>query len=557
MIYLLLLLLLLLLLSPNIFLYIMDRDLDAFLLSVVLLVWFYSVVKNSKYLVFLFPLLFFIPFILFYVLNYKTPVNEQILSIIFETNTQEAINFLGYNLLIYILVLFFWLFFIIFIFYKNYKKPLVWVHRSRCWVFLLFSLYIGISFFLNQKVSSQINENFNTHDFLVEERNLFLQDIKKTYPFGLFLTFSDFLVEQDKINKDFDRKKFFKFNAKLKNKNKNKIIVLVIGESSRKQNWELNGYSRETNKKLKYQDNLINLSDMVSVSNATRSSIPIMLTRKPAEKVFSYDFSEKSIISVFNEVKFKTYWLSTQQKFGAFDTSTSVYAKEANNIYFLNKSNYNTQSDLDEILIPKFKEIINNDDGNKFIVVHTLGSHYNYLHRYSGDYDLFKPSLRDIEKYSLQEQKYKNEMLNSYDNSIAYTDYVLNELIELLKLKENTESFLLFSSDHGEDLYVDGCGKSGHGNETHFNFEIASFIWYSNMFKQNNFEKIKNADINYNKKINQTAIFPTLVDAANIEIPKYRLNKSLLRNFEQYPRFIMGKENYDLYKKDGKCLVIK
>ena len=127
----------------------MDRDLDAFLLSVVLLVWFYSVVKNSKYLVFLFPLLFFIPFILFYVLNYKTPVNEQILSIIFETNTQEAINFLGYNLLIYILVLFFWLFFIIFIFYKNYKKPLVWVHRSRCWVFLLFSLYIGISFFLN------------------------------------------------------------------------------------------------------------------------------------------------------------------------------------------------------------------------------------------------------------------------------------------------------------------------------------------------------------------------------------------------------------------------
>ena len=77
------------------------------------------------------------------------------------------------------------------------------------------------------------------------------------------------------------------------------------------------------------------------------------------------------------------------------------------------------------------------------------------------------------------------------------------------------------------------------------------------MFKQNNVEKTKNIDINHNKKINQTAIFPTLVDAANIEIPKYSLNKSLLRNFEQYPRFIMGKENYDLYKKDGKCLVIK
>ena len=61
----------------------------------------------------------------------------------------------------------------------------------------------------------------------------------------------------------------------------------------------------------------------------------------------SYDFPERSIISVFNEVKFKTYWLSTQQKFGAFDTSTSVYAKEANNIYFLNKANYNNKGDLD------------------------------------------------------------------------------------------------------------------------------------------------------------------------------------------------------------------
>ena len=168
--------------------------------------------------------MFFIPFILFYILIYKASINEQILSIIFETNTQEAINFLGYNLLIYVFGLFLWLFIICVIFYKNHKKPLVWMHRSRYWVLLLFSIYMCISFLLNQKVSSEINGNFTTHNFLVEEKNSFLQDIKKTYPFGLFLVFSDFLVEQDKINKDFDRKKFFKFNAKLKNKNKNSII---------------------------------------------------------------------------------------------------------------------------------------------------------------------------------------------------------------------------------------------------------------------------------------------------------------------------------------------
>lgn len=99
-------------------------------------------------------------------------------------------------------------------------------------------------------------------------------------------TFSDFLVEQDKINKDFERKKLFKFNAKLKNNKTDKIIVLVIERSSRRQNWELNGYSRETNKNLKYQDNLINLSDMVSVSNATRSSIPIHMTKPTQSESF-------------------------------------------------------------------------------------------------------------------------------------------------------------------------------------------------------------------------------------------------------------------------------
>ena len=69
-------------------------------------------------------------------------------------------------------------------------------------------------------------------------------------------------------------------------------------------------------------------------------------------------------------------------------------------------------------------------------------------------------------------------------------------------------------------------------------------------------------DVKFKKKFGQNFlkdvnVVRRIVDAANIEIPKYSLNKSLLRNFEQYPRFIMGKENYDLYKKDGKCLVIK
>ena len=67
--------------------------------------------------------------------------------------------------------------------------------------------------------------------------------------------------------------------------------------------------------------------------------------------------------------------------------------------------------------------------------------------------------------------------MNSYDNSILFTDYVLNEFIKKLKQQEDAKSFLLYTSDHGEDIFDDGCDKSGHGLETKNNFEIASFIW--------------------------------------------------------------------------------
>lgn len=546
-------------LIPDIYLFFHHQNFYLILMSLFVFIYLYSIFKSTKYLFVFFPFLVLIVPYLYYISVYKTAISEQVLSIVLETNIQEAGGFLGGDFLLYIFIFILWCFFCFYVVYKHYKKPIIWNHWSRIVFFIIGTFYFSIGYYLNEKIAQEMTNAFNQeNNFLVEESNTFLFDLKHTYPLGLLISGWDMFKEQKKINKAYDKNKNFNFGAtRLSVTDKKEIYVLILGETSRRKNWQLNGYERNTNPQLSKQKNLVNLTNMISVSNATRTSIPIMLTRKSDKNVNKYDFSEKSIISVFKEVGFKTYWLSTQQKFGAFDTSTSVYAKEADEIHFLNKTSYTQAGEQDDVLIPLFNKLIKDKEQKQFFVIHTLGSHYDYKHRYPNKFNLYRPSLNNLDKYNLQNKEYKQYLVNSYDNSILFTDYVLNELIKALEKKEEVESFLLYSSDHGEDLFDGECGKSGHGLETKNNFEIASFIWYSNIFAANHSRKVETLIKNKGRRVNQTAIFPTLIDAANINIPNNMFNRSILSNFKDYSRLVLGGKDFDLAQYDGICKEIK
>lgn len=545
---------------PSIYLYSKNLDLNFLLLSILPIIYLWAIVKNSKCLICLYPFAIIVPPVVFYIHFYGASINEQILSIVLETNWQEALNFLGHKGYLYLSFFILWQLVITALFWYNSRLPVCWTHRSRWWVIISISASFAIGIIANEALVTQIESSFDkpSNNFLVEEKNSVLQELKQTYPLGLIISISDLYQEQRKINEAFSKRQHFTFQAGSLRVSQNKqLVVLVIGETSRRANWQLNGYARQTNPLLTQQSNLINFSDMLGVSAATRSAIPMLLTRKPESQVYQYDFPERSVLSAFKEAGFSTYWLSNQQKFGAYDTSTSVYAKEADNIIFLNKANYINHGETDDVILPEFKKILGSDINKKLIVIHTLGSHFDYSHRYPTEFDIFKPSLNDLNRYNLQDRQYKQHMVNSYDNSILFTDYVLNGLIESMKKENDTESFLLFSSDHGEDLFDNSCDKSGHGNETAYNFEIASFAWYSDSFATKNTNKVQNLKSNHNKKINQTAIFPTLIDAANIDIPNYERTRSLLTTWSPYPRLVLGGKDYDSSPPQGSCREIK
>lgn len=547
--------LLILMILPSFYIYSKNSDSNIFLMSIAVVIYIYALIKDSRYLLAFYPLVIIVPFILLYTHYYDNSINEQILSIVLETNWQEARSFLGAKVYLYMGLFSLWLVMVTVLFWKNHRTPVVWSHRSRWWIILAISSIGIIGLVANQVLATEIDSNFLENDnFLVDEKNSLLQDLKQTYPLGLFISLTNLYQEQAKINAAFSKHQQFSFNAKVPHAVNNKqLVVLIIGESSRRANWQLNGYKRQTNPLLSKQAHVVNFTDMLSISNATRTSIPMLLTRKPAAQVYRYDFAEKSVISAFKESGFDTYWISTQQKFGAYDTSTSVYAKEADNIIFLNKTNYTNKGETDGVVLPVFQKILANQSQKILIVIHTLGSHFDYSHRYPSSFDKFKPSLNDIEGYSLQDKKYKQQLINSYNNSILYTDYVLNEVIESMKKQEQTESFLLYSSDHGEDFFDGQCSKSGHGNETPYNFEIASLAWYSSRFAASHADKVQQLQANATKPVNHTSIFPTLIDAADITIPDYSLNRSLLGRLGTYPRLVLGGTDYDNNVQQGIC----
>ena len=117
--------------------------------------------------------------------------------------------------------------------------------------------------------------------------------------------------------------------------------------------------------------------------------------------------------------------------------------------------------------------------------MHTMGSHGPTYHkRYTKPFAQFTP---DCKGNSPQECE-TDEVINAYDNTILYTDYVLDGLIEYLKLRApQSDSFLLYASDHGESLGEDGIYLHGlppflaPAAQTH----VPMFAWLSEGFSAN------------------------------------------------------------------------
>ncbi|MDG4946897.1 phosphoethanolamine transferase [Weeksellaceae bacterium KMM 9713] len=195
---------------------------------------------------------------------------------------------------------------------------------------------------------------------------------------------------------------------------------------------------------------------MYSSSVVTTYSIPSILTRATPQDLTIQE-KEKTILDAFKETGyFTTYFANQNSPYPITRRLINVADENKINFFDVNVKDY-----YDGAILPDFKSALSTTPNKKFILIHTLGSHFRYTNRYPKEFEVFKPVMNE---YGYSELNFENreKVINAYDNSVLYTDFFLSQLIESLKIK-NKNAVLLYLSDHGENLFDNKLKIFGHG----------------------------------------------------------------------------------------------
>ena len=200
------------------------------------------------------------------------------------------------------------------------------------------------------------------------------------------------------------------------------VVVIVLGESARSANFQLAGYNRPTNPRLSRVSDLIFFKDVTACRTHTAEAIPCLFTRFGSANL-SFPITEVSLISIFKRLGFQTKWFSMQatldydicQEAGICWVAIGTSRKQGEKGRF--------GENVDEKLLPFLKKsLIERKHDRLLVVLHELGSHSVYSERYPRAWAHYQPECKGA-AYTCPPL----DVVNSYDNSIRYTDQVVGE----------------------------------------------------------------------------------------------------------------------------------
>ena len=282
------------------------------------------------------------------------------------------------------------------------------------------------------------------------------------------------------------------------------VYVYIIGEASRAMNWQLYGYGRETNPLLSQEEGLVVFRDVLTQSNTTHKSVPLILSSVATDEHDEL-YRRKGLPALFNEAGFDTWFISNQSRQGAM---IDHLAHDAKHLIYIRSPRHDTQ------LLDEMRKAIEKSTSRKlFFILHCYGSHFSYHQRYPREFAYFQPD-NDV---AIAKQ-HRPMLVNAYDNSVRYTDYVLSKIIDYLGSLENTSSALLYCADHGEDLIDDHRERFLHASPTTTAYQlyVASLAWFSESYRERFPEKVAAAEANATAPATTHALFHTMADMASI-----------------------------------------
>lgn len=277
------------------------------------------------------------------------------------------------------------------------------------------------------------------------------------------------------------------------------VVVLVIGESARSENFSLYGYGKNTNPLLSKTPDVYKFN-ATSCATYTTAGVKCILEHKNTGEL--YEILPNYLYRNGVEVVWRT------TNWGEPPVHIQNYLnKEA-----LMKDCKGDGCAYDEVLLNNLKEQIAASTKDKvLIVLHTSTSHGpEYSKKYPPQFETFKPVCNSVELAKCS----NTELVNAYDNTIGYTDYILYNVIEDLKQLKEYKSAMIFVSDHGEslgekNLYMHGLPLSLAPKQQ---YDIPFIVWTSD----NSLKQLKTEN-----SLTQEYVFHSVLNFLGIQSPVY------------------------------------
>lgn len=420
----------------------------------------------------------------YFINTYGVIIDRSMIGNVLNTDYEESTSFLSVGLLLYIVLLGVLPSFLLF------KFEIIRPKLKRFSILTILSLVLlGFIAFANSSNWLWIDKNSKTLGGLV-------------MPWSYVVNTSRYYSYINKKNK----KQILLPNATLKNDEKS-VAVLVIGESARSNNFSLYGYEKHTNPLLSQIEGLKHFK-AESCATYTTEGVKCILDHKNTSKL--YEILPNYLYRNDVEVIWKT------TNWG----EPTISVEKFQNKEFLRKNCEGPNCGYDEILLKGLNEQILASEKHKILVVlHTSTSHGpTYYKKYPSQFEKFTPVCKSVELGNCTQQ----ELINAYDNTILYTDYILAKLIDGLKELNDYKTSMIFVSDHGEslgesNLYMHGMPTSLAPKEQ---LDIPFLVWSSE-----NSRTIKES-----QEYSQHHIFHSVLDFLAIDSPIYDQDMSVFEN---------------------------
>lgn len=313
--------------------------------------------------------------------------------------------------------------------------------------------------------------------------------------------------------------------AQMQNGPRKNLTILIVGETSRAANFSLGGYSHDTNPRLK-QDNVVYFPNTTSCGTATAISVPCMFSNMPRQ---NYDeelaHHQEGLLDIIQRAGIQVLW--NENDGGCKGACDRVPHQDVTS---LNLPGLCIDGECqDEALFHQLEDYINNLQHDGVIVLHTIGSHGpTYYNRYPAAFRKFTPTCDTSQIQTCTQE----QLVNTYDNTILYIDYIVDKAIKLLQSKQDKfTTSLVYLSDHGESLGEDGVYLHGlpYSIAPETQKHIPMLIWLSEDYQKrygvDNQCLQKEAQ---QKHFSQDNLFSTMLGITGVSTKEYRAQDDIL-----------------------------